>query len=124
MSYLLSQLFKLSASLSIEPSVGWLGDLTDWLLGIFKQIWDAFVQFVKDIFLFILDFVMQVVTWILSNIPVPDWLTQYSLNSILGQAGPTIGWVAHEMQIGQAMTLIAAGYAFRLLRKLLTLFQW
>lgn len=124
MSFLLSLLFRLSVSLSIDPSAGWFSDLTNWFLKIFKQIWDAFVQFVKDVVLFILDIAMQLVTWIISAIPVPDFLSQYSIGALLGNAGPTVGWVMSEMKIGQAMAIIAAGYAFRLLRKFLTLFQW
>lgn len=124
MSYLHSLLFKLSVSLFIEPGAGWFGDLTKWFLKIFKQIWDAFVAFVKDIFMFFLDLIMQVVVWVVSQIPVPDWLQNYSIGNFLGSAGPTIGWVVSELKIGQGLTIIAAGYAFRLLRKFLTLFQW
>jgi len=124
MYFLHSLLFRLSASLSFDPSAGWFGDLTDWLLKIWKQIWQAFTDFIKDIALFFLDIAMQVVMWVVNVIPVPDWLSQYSIGQFLGGAGPTIGWVVSELKIGQGLSIIAAGYAFRLLRKLLTLGQW
>jgi hypothetical protein len=60
----------------------------------------------------------------ISAIPVPDFIANNSMGSLLGQTGPIVGFFMTELNIGQALTLVGAGYAFRLLRKFLTLFQW
>lgn len=60
----------------------------------------------------------------LNPIPVPPFLTNYSMSSILGGTGSIVGFFMSELNIGPSLALIGAGYVFRLLRKFLTLFQW
>lgn len=115
---------KLSALHFFKPTVGWLNDLQDWLLGVLHSIWSAFVDFIKDMFLAGLEFALQTALWVLNAIPVPDWLTQYSLSTLLGGAGPTVGWLATRLRLSEALGIVAMGVSFRLVRKVLTLGRW
>lgn len=103
---------------------GWLDDLTNWFKDQFKALWDAFVAFMGDLIVQAIESVCDFFATAIESIPVPDFITQYSLDSLLGQAGPTIGWLVSTFKIGQCLTIIAAGVTFRLLRKLFTLGQW
>ncbi|MGH8122215.1 MAG: phage coat protein [Gammaproteobacteria bacterium] len=104
--------------------MGWLDDLTGWFIRIWRQIWDAVVGFFKDLIIYGVEAVIHAFAYIVSLIPVPSFLTTYTIGGLLGGAGPTIGWLCTQLQLGTALSMIAAAYAFRLFRKLITLGQW
>lgn len=104
--------------------MGWLTDFTNWLREQFQAFWNAIEQFGKDMGVYLVERVLELVTVIANAIPVPDALQEISICGILSQAGPTALWVIDVMQIPEGMTVIAAMFVFRMLRKLLTLFQW
>lgn len=108
----------------LRGRVGWLDDITDWLAQLVRDVWDAFVTLLKDFLVWIVETVLNVVAWIIELIPVPDFLSGVSIASMLGSAGPSVAWAVSTFRIGECIALIAAAYAFRLLRKLLTLGQW
>lgn len=102
----------------------WLNDLTTWLKEQFMALWNAFTELLQDMLLNALEMVLDVFAKAVEAISVPDFMTTYNLGTLLGEAGPTVVWIANTFRLGEGLALIAAGYAFRLLRKLLTLGQW
>lgn len=104
--------------------MSWLTDITNWLREVFLALWGALVDLAHDMLIFAVEAVLGLVQTIISAIPVPDFLQGLSICGILSQAGPTAGWIIGVMHIPEGMAMIAAGVAFRLLRKFLTLFQW
>ena len=104
--------------------IGLLAQLTGWLVSTLKVYWDAFVVFMGDFFVSGVEGVLSIFVMALNALPVPDFLTTYSLNSLLAQSGGTIMWLVGTFKIGECLGVIAAGWAFRLLRKLFTLGQW
>lgn len=104
--------------------MGWLNDLTNWLKEQLLALWEAIAEFFTDLIVKTLEAVCDFFATIVEAIPVPDWVTTYSLDGILGNAGPTIAWLIGTFRIGEGLGLIALGYGFRLLRKLFTLGQW
>ncbi|HEY0491079.1 MAG TPA: hypothetical protein VGD30_16325 [Telluria sp.] len=104
--------------------MGWLTNLTNWLKEQIVAVWHAFTTFINDTLVAALQTVADAVIYVLNHIPMPDWLAQYSLCALLSQTGPTVMWALDTFRIGDGLGLIALGYAFRLLRKFVTLFQW
>lgn len=107
-----------------SSSSGWLSKLTGWIAYAINAVFTAVIQLLKDLVTFVLAVVLSVVEMAISAIPVPDFIQNYSMGSLLGQTGPVVGFFMTQLNIGPALGLIGAGYAFRLLRKFLTLFQW
>ncbi|GGY20900.1 hypothetical protein GCM10008098_11960 [Rhodanobacter panaciterrae] len=105
-------------------SSGWLSRITGWLAYAFNVFFAAIAQFFKDLVTYVLAAVLGLVALAISSIPVPDWIANNSMGNLLGQAGPIAGFFMVKLQIPAALVLIGAGYAFRLMRKFLTLFQW
>lgn len=103
---------------------GWLKPLQDWLLAQLRSLWDALEELAGDMFLFWLKQMLAVNLWVLSHLPIPDFIKDYTICALLQAAGPTVGWALNTFQIPLGLSFIAAGYVFRLLRKLITLFQW
>lgn len=88
-----------------------------------KGLWTDFVEFLVDLPVSIIKGILDAVAGIFESIPVPDFMNQ-SLGDALGPAMPYIGNFAAQAGLGQAFSILAAGLAFRLLRKALTLGQW
>lgn len=104
--------------------MGWLRDLTEWLLRIVREVWGELMEFFEDAILTVIEAWLAMVIMQWSHIPVPDFLDGYTLCNLLSSAGPTVGWAMTTFRVGEALGLIAAGYVFRLIRKFATLFQW
>ncbi|MBD9368373.1 phage coat protein [Xanthomonas sp. XNM01] len=104
--------------------MGWLNDFTAWLLKQLKDLWENGVEFFEDLLLQGFENWLAMVYLQWSLIPAPDFLNGFTLCTLLTQAGPTVGWALNTFRVGEALGFIAAGYSFRMLRKLATLFQW
>jgi hypothetical protein len=115
------QLLALPAQSS---STGWLSKLTGWVANVVHTVFTAAVQVLKDLVTYVLGVVLGLVATAISAIGVPSWLSQYSMGSILASTGSTLSFFLVQLQIPAGLALIGAGYAFRLTRKFLTLFQW
>jgi len=103
---------------------GWLSRITGWFAYAINQVFGAVVQVLKDLVTYLVAVVLDLVKWMIAAIPVPDWIADNSLGSLLGQTGDIAGFFMVQLRIPAALALIGGGYAFRLIRKFLTLFQW
>lgn len=104
--------------------MAWLEEFTDWLAEQLRALWEAIETFFTDLLVGLVEVVLEVFAVIVELIPVPDFLTTYSLCNLLGLAGPEVGYFLQTFRIGEALGLVASGYGFRLLRKLVTAGQW
>ncbi len=103
---------------------GWLEDVTNWLRETLLAFWNAFVQFIKDAVVLIIESVLDLFATAVEAIPVPDFIANGSIGQFVSGAGETVLWAASTFKLAEGMALLAAGYTFRLLRKLFTLGQW
>lgn len=103
---------------------GWLTDLTNWLLKAIAAVFSALIDLLKDLVESWFDMVVTMWTAVIDALPAVDFLQGFTFCGLLGSAGPTAGWVLSEFHIAEGMGVIAAGFAFYFVRKLLTLGQW
>ncbi|KAF1727762.1 phage coat protein [Pseudoxanthomonas mexicana] len=103
---------------------GWLSDLTDWIKEQIQRVWDAFEAFVMDMVIYALEQGLELVALAFEALPVPSFLTNYSVGSLLANAGPEIGWAVQTFKIGECCAMFAAALAFRISRKILTFGKW
>lgn len=104
--------------------MGWLDDLTDWFRDTFIALFKALIDLLGDMVVSVVKTVFDLIIVILDALPVPDFISQYGICGLLAQAGPTVAWVVQTFKIAEGMTIFVAALAFRLLRKILTAFQW
>ncbi|WP_109126525.1 hypothetical protein [Dyella sp. C11] len=102
----------------------WLTDIKNWLISIIQQVWDAISGFYHDLSLKIVKGFLDAIAELAKNIPVPQWMSDYSLGHLFGQLSPTLGYFVDRLGIGAGLALLGLGYTFRVTRKLLTAFQW
>jgi len=103
---------------------GWLSDLTNWLLGLVQKLWAAIEAFFNDLIITALEKLLELAALAFESLPVPDFMTQYSIGSLLGNAGPTVGWFVETFKIPECMSLLAAGLVFKITRKIVTFGKW
>jgi hypothetical protein len=113
-----------TGQLSFAMQAGWLDDLTGWIWKAIKAVWDAFTGFIGDLFVMWLEQSLSAILYVLNLMPVPDFMKNQSIGSMLGQAGNTILWFAEVFQIGPALTLIGVAAIFFIARRVLTLGIW
>lgn len=90
-----------------------------WMKGLFKDL----VEFITDLPLMILDGILSALAAIIGAIPMPDFMTG-GLQTVVDSLPSSVLWLMANAGIGAALGIIAAGVGFRLLRKVVTLFQW
>lgn len=104
--------------------MGWLTNFTNWLREQFLALWNALVELLGDLVVWLVEAMLDLVVVIVEALPAPDFIADYSICALLSSAGPTAAWALGSFRIAEGLGLLAAGFAFRMLRKLLTLFQW
>jgi len=103
---------------------GWLTDLTKWLWNALKEFFSALVDFFNDLFVLVLDQICDALLYVLGMIPLPEFMENNSIGSMLARAGSTILWFAELFQIGPSMVMIGVAIIFYLVRRVLTVGIW
>lgn len=100
-----------------------LTEFTEWLYNLVKTIFTSLWTFLQDAFIAIFKAIVEAFVSLISAIPVPDFL-QGGLTSIWGGLDPGVSYALTQAGLPAALALVGAGYAFRMVRKFVTLFQW
>ena len=93
--------------------------LIDWLIGLFGDL----VEFITDVFLIVFNLFLDGIAGLIVLIPVPDFLGA-GLNPLFQALDPAVIYFLDMSGVSDGLLLLAAGLAFRLTRKLVTLGQW
>lgn len=108
----------------IPMRAGWLEDLTNWFRGLVQKLWEAIEAFFNDLIIFAIEKLLDLVATAFESLPVPEFITQHTIGSLLASAGPTVGWFLQTFKISEGMAFFAAAAVFRISRKILTLGKW
>lgn len=100
-----------------------LAEFTEWLLDVVGQFFEDLWELVQDAFLWVVQQITDAVLWVLEQIPVPDFVANGMQALFDGLPQGTL-YILGQLSIGTGLAMIGAGYGFRMVRKLLTLFQW
>lgn len=85
------------------------------------DLWDDLAEFFTDLFVSILSMVLGVIATVIEALPSPDFLFNYSVGSYIHQ---DVGYFLAQSGFGSALAVVGAAYAFRFLRRVLTLGIW
>lgn len=97
----------------------WFDSLIDWLGALFQD----FIEFIYDLPIFLIEGIVGLIVDLIVEIPVPEFLED-GMAEYVTRFPDSILWAMGITRIDDALAIVAAGVAFRLLRKLLTLGQW
>jgi len=103
----------------------WFSNLTAWLVDFIKGIFLALLDFIHDAALWVFDGILQAVAGVIAAVPVPSFLSSgINVASNFAGFGSYPLFVLSQLNLSACFTVLAAGISFRLLRKAATLFQW
>jgi len=104
--------------------MGWLSDFKQWLLDRIHELWDGISGFYHDMGLKIVKAGLSVISELIKAIPVPSWMSDYSLGHLFSYLSPTLGYFVDRLGLGVGIGLLGLGYTFRVARKVATALQW
>lgn len=101
-----------------------LSAFANWLDQIFVAVFGALWSITEDLFIDTLDLLLQGVTAVLGTLPAPAFLAGVSLQTLFGSLSGDVLYFFGVFNIAQGIGLLGAAFAFRMARKVVTLFQW
>lgn len=104
--------------------VGWIDDFKAWLIKIIGQMFDALLDVIGDSFVRGFQMITSMILYVLSKMPVPEFMQNTSIGDILSKGGGTVMWFAEIFQLGPSLVMIGIAMVFYLLRRVLTLGIW
>lgn len=102
----------------------WLSSITTWLIALVKAIWSDFVDFLNEFWILVAETILTTIASTISVIPTPAFLDSYSLSSLFSNLPSSLLYFLGHLHITEAFAVIGMGFTFRMVRKLITLFQW
>ncbi|MGY1488699.1 hypothetical protein ACW4YW_04725 [Methylobacillus pratensis] len=102
----------------------WLQKISKFFKDLFGEAFTALFDLLKDILLWLFDNVLTGVGDLLELIPDPCCVPVNWVGDLIGRLPPFAIYVVSQIDFKSALAIIACGVAFRLARKLFTLFQW
>lgn len=102
----------------------WLSSITAWVIALVKAIWSDFTDFLNDFWILVAETVLTAIAATIASIPAPAFLSSYSLGGLLSDLPSSLLYFVGHLQIPEAFALLGMGFTFRMVRKLITLFQW
>lgn len=100
-----------------------MSDFANWLLGVIKEIFKALWDWVTDAMVWAVDEVLKAVVTLVSAIPAPSFMSS-GLSGAMGQISSDVWFFASHFRLAECLAILGAAFAFRLVRKAVTLFQW
>jgi hypothetical protein len=100
-----------------------LEQFTSWLLGLVGAVFSALWEFVRDAVIEVFDLLLQAIVGLLGAISTPSFLTA-GLGSLFSGLDPATLYLVGMLRVPEALAMVGAAYAVRLVRIVATLFQW
>ncbi|MDL2337076.1 MAG: hypothetical protein QFE16_04465 [Pseudomonadota bacterium] len=100
-----------------------LATITAWFAALAVAVFIALWDFVTDICIGVFDLFLSALATLIAAVPLPDFVTT-GLSGMFAGLGNDILFIVSHSGLAAALALIGTGFAFRLTRKIFTLFQW
>lgn len=102
----------------------WLSSITEWIKTLVTNLWNSLIEFLGDFWIDIAEAILNALAGTVESIPSPGFLDSVSLGSLVSAFPPDVLYFVGFLQLPSAFGLISSGVAFRMARKVATLFQW
>jgi len=110
--------------MSFDPVINALNAFAAWILSLVGSVFQAAWDLISDAFIALGDAFFQALAAIIVALPAPSFLTSASLQSAFSNMSGDILYFLGVFQIAPGIALLGAAFGFRMLRKIVTLFQW
>ncbi|AOY99637.1 DUF2523 domain-containing protein [Cupriavidus sp. USMAHM13] len=103
---------------------GVLSDFATWLLSLFGKLFAAAWDLFSDLAINIVDLALTAIAALIAAIPAPTFLQGVSLQQSFASLAGDVLYFLGVFNIGPGIALLGSAFGFRMLRKVVTLFQW
>lgn len=100
-----------------------MSKFAEWLVGLVKEAFTALFTLLLDLVIEAFDLLLTALSAIMAAVPLPQFATQ-GIGSLLANIPPEVWYFAGPLKIGECFAVLGAAFSFRMLRKILTFFQW
>ena len=104
--------------------ITWLQNWWAEFLQTIADYWQNVQDFLLDIPKLIFEGVLGALASVIEALPVPDFVQTNGLAVAVGALGNDIQYLLAVSGFAVGLGILGSGFAFRLLRKAVTLFQW
>ncbi|WP_421199154.1 hypothetical protein [Aeromonas enteropelogenes] len=101
----------------------WLREIIESVLMWVVEFFQSIFQWFEDTLLTLFEKILAALRFVIEQIPMPDIL-KYSLQDLISHVPPELMYFLNQSGISEAFMFISMGVAFRMMRKIATLFQW
>jgi len=101
-----------------------IAEFTQWLIDLVIRLFTAVWTFICDLAVNCAEVGLNAIAALVTAIPAPSFLSGYSIGTLINQMPDYVLFFVSRMRIGEGLAIIAAGFAFRMVRKAVTLGQW
>jgi len=98
--------------------------LATWLLNLVVKVFAALWDIVNDLAIACVDGFLTAIAGAIGLIPAPTFLQSVNMQSLFNGIGSDVLFFFGVFNIGAGIALLGSAFAFRMLRKFVTLFQW
>jgi hypothetical protein len=95
-----------------------------WLLSLVVKVFAAFWDLLNDLLIAGADGLLQALAGLIAALPAPSFLSSVSLQTSFASMTSDVLYFLGVFNIGAGIALLGSAFGFRMLRKIVTLFQW
>lgn len=96
----------------------------EWISNMIQVLWADVLNLIHDVWIGVADSILSAFAGTIESIPVPAFVQQYTLGAIISHLPGSVLYYVGLLHLNECFAIIAAGFAFRMGRKVVTLFQW
>ncbi|MGO4660209.1 hypothetical protein AB4Z34_36515, partial [Ensifer sp. 2YAB10] len=101
-----------------------LSDFATWVLSLVGKVFSGLWDFCTDVLINGLDLLLTGFAVMISTIPAPAFLQSVNLQTSFNGISADFLFFFGVFNIGPGIALLGSAFGFRMLRKVVTLFQW
>lgn len=101
-----------------------LSSFASWLMSLATKAFGAIWDLLTDLLINALDLFLTALSSLIIAIPAPDFLAGHALQDVFAQMSGDVLFFMSAFNVGPGIALLGSGFAFRMVRKVVTLFQW
>ncbi|NUA30184.1 DUF2523 domain-containing protein [Cupriavidus basilensis] len=110
--------------MNFDAVINAISAFAGWLFSLIAQLVAALFAMMGDVFVALGDAFLSAFAALIVVLPAPAFLQSVSLQTSFAQIGSDTLYFLGVFNIGPGITLLGSAFAFRMLRKVVTLFQW
>lgn len=110
--------------MSFDPIINALTAFAAWVLSLVQSVFTSVWDLITDLAIGVADLFFSALAALIVAIPAPSFLQSVNLQQSFASITGDVLYFLGVFNIGPGIALLGSAFGFRMLRKVVTLFQW